>query len=426
MDSVLSPVSTGPGSVRQVSSAELVWESPRRTRRAKRRMRPVRVMERSVGDLPVLTIQNPSDVQGAVVYDCRPPLLPVSLQLSDIGPLSGLPTVVSASVAVPPWEDGLTISGVGSDGLVVLELGVAPLEGSGTDLEDELPTPDGSPPTDTVKPGEVILPEVGPAPRDVDLDVARVLLEVAVLPVMVTLIIDLLWSRPWRRRCTQCLPFRWCLYPTRSRCRWPLPFGGWVGARFGISPRRAWCRLPSLRTNDVSGPPSRMAPMDQYLPRNASLLLGESTDFPFRPAPLTPRRIIKKMVSGSVAGSPTGESVAAASPSTCMPDLSRITAFIYTIRGCGAISVYKLEGNRGTRMSLDWTHPIGYPLTARTRDQIAPVYTRGLPINFALCVSFFSLLWGVSGIIFCLCICPVLLEISITAESFINWATKPK
>ena len=33
---VLSPVSTGPGSLRQASSAELVGESPRRTRRAKR------------------------------------------------------------------------------------------------------------------------------------------------------------------------------------------------------------------------------------------------------------------------------------------------------------------------------------------------------------------------------------------------------
>ena len=132
-DSVLSPVSTGPGSLRQASSADLVRESPRRTRRAKRRMRPVRVMEGSVGDLPILTIQDPSDVQGAMVYDCRPPL-----QLSDIGPLSGQPTVVSGSLAVPPWEDGLRISGVGV--LVVPELGVAPLVDSGMDLEDELPT----------------------------------------------------------------------------------------------------------------------------------------------------------------------------------------------------------------------------------------------------------------------------------------------
>ena len=154
-------------------------------------MRPVRVMEGSVGDLPILTIQNPSDVQGAMVYDGRPPLLPVSLQLSDIGPLSGQSTVVSASVVVPPWEDGLTISGVGSDVLVVPELGVAPLVDSGTNLEDELPTPDGSPSTDAVKPGEVVLREVCPAPQGgVDLELAHALLEVAMLPMMVTPIMD--------------------------------------------------------------------------------------------------------------------------------------------------------------------------------------------------------------------------------------------
>ena len=276
------PVSTGPGSICQASSAELVGESPRRTRRAKRR--PVCVVERSVGDLPVLMLQDPSDVQGAVVYDCR---LPVSLQLSGIGPLLGLPTVVSANVAVPPWEDGLTISGVGSDGLVVPELGVAPLEDSGTDLEDELPTPDGSPSTDAVKPGEVILPEVGPAPRDVDLEVARALLEVAVLPLMVTPIIDPVVE----------LSMTSALYPVP-----PIP-GLSVSDQVpvlvasplrevGGSPVRDQspsCLVsppgsvsepipsrisPSLRTDDVSGPLSGMALMDKYLPRDASLLLG--------------------------------------------------------------------------------------------------------------------------------------------------------
>ena len=177
---VLSPVSTGPESVRQASSAELVGESHRRTRCAKRRMRPVRAVETSVCDLPVLTLHNPSDVQGAVVYDCRPPLLPVSLDLSGIGPLS---TVMSASMVVPLREDGLTFSGEGSNELVVPELGVAPLEFSGTDLEDELPTPDGSPSTGAAQ------PEVGPAPRGIDLELAPVLLEVGVFPSMVTPIV---------------------------------------------------------------------------------------------------------------------------------------------------------------------------------------------------------------------------------------------
>ena len=45
-----------------------------------------------------------------------------------------------------------------SDGVVIPGLGVAPLVDSGTDLEDELPTPDSSPSTDVVEPGEVVLP----------------------------------------------------------------------------------------------------------------------------------------------------------------------------------------------------------------------------------------------------------------------------
>ena len=71
----------------------------------RRRIRPVRVMSESVGDLPVLTLQDPADAQGAFVYDCRPPLPPVSLQLCNLGPLSARRTEVSASVSVSPWDN---------------------------------------------------------------------------------------------------------------------------------------------------------------------------------------------------------------------------------------------------------------------------------------------------------------------------------
>ena len=73
-----------------------------------------------------------------------------------------------------------------------------------------------------------------------------------------------------------------------------------------------------LWSDDVARLPSDMAPYDQYLPWDVLLLLGESTDFPFLPVPLTPRQIIEELVSGSVVGSPTGEPVAVA-PSS-MPD----------------------------------------------------------------------------------------------------------
>ena len=68
--------------------------------------------------------------------------------------------------------------------VVIPELGVAPLEDSGTDLEDELPTPDGSPSTDASK------PVLGPMSPGVDLELARTLLELGVLPTMVTPIVD--------------------------------------------------------------------------------------------------------------------------------------------------------------------------------------------------------------------------------------------
>ena len=43
-EEMLSPVSSGPVSLHHARSAELELESPRRTRCARRRMRPVRVM----------------------------------------------------------------------------------------------------------------------------------------------------------------------------------------------------------------------------------------------------------------------------------------------------------------------------------------------------------------------------------------------
>ena len=74
---------------------------------------------------------------------------------------------------------------------------------------------------------------------------------------------------------------------------------------------------PSLRMADVPRPPSVLATMDQYLPRDSAPFVGESMDLPLLPRPLTPRPIVEGMVLGSAVGSPTGEPVAARSQ--CMP-----------------------------------------------------------------------------------------------------------
>ena len=191
---MLSPVSSGPVSLCHARSAELGSESPRKTKRAKRRMRPVRVMGGgggSIDDLPILTMPDTADLQGAIVCDCRPPLLPISLQLKDIGPLPLRPTVVSASLAAPPREDGMAVGGASPEGVAIPELGVAPLTDPETDLEDELPTPDDSPSGGASGPEGVCFPGVRPAPPDAfDLKLEKALLDVSILPVMVTPFVD--------------------------------------------------------------------------------------------------------------------------------------------------------------------------------------------------------------------------------------------
>ena len=183
----MSPVPSSPVSPRHARSAEQYSESPRKTRRARCRMRPVRVLEESVGELPTLTVQDPSDLQDAIVYDCGPPLLPVSLRLEDIGPLSLRRTVVSASLAAPPLEDFMAIGGMSPERVAIPELGVVPLVDPDTDLEDELPTPDDSMLLNDYSPEGARLPGVHPTPLDLAyLELERALLSVSILPAMVT------------------------------------------------------------------------------------------------------------------------------------------------------------------------------------------------------------------------------------------------
>ena len=90
-----------------------------------------------VENIPVLTIQDPFAAVGAVVLDCRPPLLPVSMDISgvDRSASGGVGRYGGAST----WTWAVVQWGGGGDllGLICPELGVAPLVDPGTDLEDE-------------------------------------------------------------------------------------------------------------------------------------------------------------------------------------------------------------------------------------------------------------------------------------------------
>ena len=288
------------------------------------------VMEPPVENIPVLTIQDPLAVAGVVVLDCRPPLLPVSMDISEVDLSAGRLPVVSAGVDVLPHEREPLFSGGDLIGLICPELDVAPLVDPGTNLEDQLPTPVSLPSPDVDK--SVPLS----TSSGVDLELARALLEVGVLPAMATPIVD-------PEVGSSMTPAGYPVPPIPELSvvvSVPLGVASLAGPAGGsparnesllgqVSPPGSVAQAvpsptsPVLRSTPDVSPPSGFAPMDQCFPWNVSLPVGEIADSPLLPAPLTPRRMIEgQFVTGSVVTSPTGETdVAGGHPS--MPDLSR-------------------------------------------------------------------------------------------------------
>ena len=164
--------------------------TPRSARRSHRLSRPVRVMSEAVGKLPLLTVQNPTDMVGATVIDCRPPGLPVSIPLSA---LSGgtLENVRGTSGFNPSREKRQSIMDMDTNEITISRIVGFPWNDPGTDVEDELPTPASSPAQCTipavmsVEPGDP--QELG---DNFDLDLAKVLLDVLVMPTMISPIED--------------------------------------------------------------------------------------------------------------------------------------------------------------------------------------------------------------------------------------------
>ena len=117
--------SQSPGVARRclLESPDVVCALPRPSRRAIRRRRPVRVM-----DSPVLMEHNPLAAAGELVFDCRPPLLPVSMDISGVNVLVILASAVSAEAAAFPPEREQSFGGGGGGGdllsLICPELGL--------------------------------------------------------------------------------------------------------------------------------------------------------------------------------------------------------------------------------------------------------------------------------------------------------------
>ena len=130
-------------------------------------------------------MQDPLAAAGAVVLDCRPPLLPGAMNVCGVD-LAEIQSSTMASVTdtVPP-EREQSFGGGDLLSLICPELGVAPRIDPGTDLEDELSTPANSPAA--ADHGVVSLS----AQADVDIDLEQVFGDVGSLPAMVIPVCDL-------------------------------------------------------------------------------------------------------------------------------------------------------------------------------------------------------------------------------------------
>ena len=173
------------------SPPEAVREAtPRSTRRSHRPFRPVHVMSEAVGELPVLTIQDPADMVGASVVDCRPPVLPVSIPLSALSPRT-VENARGTSGFNPSRTEGQSIMDMDTNEITIDQIVGFPWNDPGTDVEDELPMPASSP-VQCTTPAVMTSESGGPQElRDnFDLDLAKVLLDVSVMPTMVSPIED--------------------------------------------------------------------------------------------------------------------------------------------------------------------------------------------------------------------------------------------
>ena len=127
---------------------------------------------------------------GASVIDCRPLVLPVSIPLSALSPRT-VENARGTSGFNPSRTEGQSIMDMDTNEITINRIVGFPWNDPGTDVEDELPTPASS--TVQCTTHAVMTGESG-GPQELrdnfDLDLVKVLLDVSVMPTMVSPIED--------------------------------------------------------------------------------------------------------------------------------------------------------------------------------------------------------------------------------------------
>ena len=118
--------------------------TPKSVRRLHRSSQPKRLFSEAVDDGPCLTVQNPADVVGETLFDCRPSVLPVSIPLRGLSP--GMIAEARESRSFRPSEEtGKSIMDMDTNEITINRIVGFDWDEAGTDLEDEMPTPVSSP-----------------------------------------------------------------------------------------------------------------------------------------------------------------------------------------------------------------------------------------------------------------------------------------
>ena len=146
-------------------------------RRLHRSSQPKRLFSEAVDDEPCLTVQNPADVVGETVFDCRLSVLPVLIRLLGLGP--GMMAEARPSKDLRPLEEtGKSIMDMDTNEIMINRIVGFEWDEAGTDLEDEWPIVVASPVkvvTDPFARGD-----------NFDFDLAKVMCDVSVIPSIIT------------------------------------------------------------------------------------------------------------------------------------------------------------------------------------------------------------------------------------------------
>ena len=162
---------------------------PKSVRRLHRSSQLKRLFSEAVDDEPCLTVQNPADVVGETVFDCRPSVLPVSIPLLGLGP--GMMAETRPSKDLQPLEEtGKSIMDMDTNKITINRIIGFEWDEAGTDLEDEGLTAVASP-------VEVVTNPFGRG-DNFDFDLAKVMCDVSVIPSIITPIEELEVQPPSR------------------------------------------------------------------------------------------------------------------------------------------------------------------------------------------------------------------------------------